>query len=118
MTYNSVPSKILVNTQYYYEDSMKIGGEQAWERETVINFSDSDPGVIYVWTSQRRIGQWLESVAKTLQITVKKTGRPSWEAQLPSALITLRKRLRKNRTPEQRAAAAERLARARQTKNV
>src|SRR3990167_2438589 len=89
---------------------MGIVENTAFERETVINFSDAEPGIINVWTSQRRIGQWLEKLAKLTTIDVKRTGRPTWECSLPSNYITLRKGPKKPMTPEQRAAKVEQLA--------
>lgn len=87
--------------------------DQAWERETVIGFNDAEPGLISVWTSQRRIGVWLEKVGQRLGVPVVKTSRPTWDATgLPSGLISLRSSLRKPRplSDEQRAKLTAKLA--------
>lgn len=90
-----------------------------WERETVINFCDAEPGVFSVWTSQRHVGRWLVAAAESVGVSVAKTSRPTWEASgLPMGLLTRRYRLpnRPKPTLEQRAVMAARLKAARERK--
>jgi hypothetical protein len=87
-----------------------------WERETVINLCDAEPGAVNVWTSQRHVGRWLEKACLAYKVPLKKTSRPTWEAiGLPRRLILFRSSVPRGRTltPEQKAAGADRLAKAR-----
>ena len=93
---------------------MRIIENAAFERETTINFSDAEPGTIHVWTSQRRIGAWIEKLAKRLGLTFTKTGRPTWEVELPSAVLSLRQNVRKPMSDDQRAKSSERMKAMRQ----
>jgi len=86
-----------------------MANESGWERETVINFSDAEPDRIHIWTCQRWVGAWVEKVAKATSSVVTRTGRPSWEADLPAALLTLRQNVVSS-SPEQKAARAARMA--------
>ena len=90
--------------------------DEAWERETICNWSDAEPTLVHVWTSQRSVGRWLEKVCLALKISMRKSGRPTWEASLPRSLVLFRQGIRPKRTlsPEQRAACAERLAKVRE----
>lgn len=87
-----------------------------WERETTLSFCDAEPDILHVWTSQRRIGAWLEKLCSSVGIAVEKTSRPAWQAKVPISVLILKKSVRKSMTPEAKAALAERLAKARAAK--
>ena len=85
-----------------------------WERETVVNMSDGDPDTVSVWTAQRHVGRWLETVTMRLGIPFKKTSRPTWEATLPKSCVLFRVPPRPRKlSEEQKAAMTDRLAKAR-----
>jgi hypothetical protein len=94
-----------------------IPTDQAWERETVINFSEAEPDALSVWTASPRMGRKLEKLCKLQGIQPTRTTRPTWEAVLPISCLRLvgvrRKRIL---TDEQRAKLSERLAKMREGK--
>lgn len=88
---------------------MNILNDAAFERETVLNLSDAEPDTVHVWTSQRRIGLWIEKLCKSSGIPLTRTGRPTWEATLPSSVLSLRKSIRKPLSEEEKAKRAARI---------
>ena len=91
--------------------------EQAFERETVLNFCEAEPDKLHVWTASPRIGRKLEKLCKSQGIQPERTSRPTWEAVLPIGCLKLTG-IRKKRvlSEDQRAKLAARLSEARKAK--
>jgi hypothetical protein len=87
------------------------------ERETALNFSDADD-FAYIWTAQRPIITKLKRNPSAELVKQGHIGTTAWaEFRLPADLITFRSGKRtREMTPEQRAAARDRLAHARQAR--
>jgi hypothetical protein len=87
------------------------------ERETVINFSDADDPA-HVWTAQRPVITRLRANPAAELVKEGRIGSTPWaEFRLPAKLVSFRSvSTKRNLTPDQRAAAGARLARARQAK--
>ena len=93
---------------------MNPNTDLAYERETTISFCEAEPLTMSVWTSQRRIGLWMEKVCSKIGVELRKTSRPSWEATVPLALLTLRAGIRPPMSEERKAKQGAILAAARQ----
>lgn len=95
------------------------GGDSKWERETVIQMSDGEPGLMRVWTAQRRVGTWLEKICGENSLQIKRgTNRDTWDAIIPSKYLKLRSTLKKPKTlsASQREAMMANLAKGRQAR--
>ena len=91
--------------------------DQAFERETVLNFCEAEPELLNVWTASPRMGRRLEKLCKLQGIEPKRTARPSWEATLPIGCLKLTGIRRKRvLTQDQREKLAARLAASRKPK--
>lgn len=97
------------------------GIDGKWERETVIQFCDGEPGVVRVWTAQRRVGTWLEKVCAKYSVNLKRgTNRMTWEAIIPSKCVKLSNPAKEKRvlSPAQKEAMAANLIKARDARNA
>lgn len=81
------------------------------ERETIVTFNDEDDHA-EIWTAQRPVITKLKKNEAATLIGEGKHDGSAWaQFRLPAELISFRsKKIKRELTPEQRAALAERLA--------
>jgi len=86
----------------------------AYERETVVTLNDADEYAT-VWTAQRRRITALKKNPAAELLDEGFHGKSAWaQFRIPARLVSFRStRVKRELTPEQRAAAADRLRRAR-----
>ena len=102
-------------------ESNRITNLNAFERETVVNASDGDEAV-RIWTAQRRYITRLRRHPGVTEVASGMHGSTPWaEFTIPAKLwnpVSGIKARRKQMTEEQRAAAAQRLAKARSIRSA